>query len=351
MAFSSVTNTDWSAVSFLNEIIAGIRERQHAAGIASANVRIDVVAGDDVQKREFYSLFNYAFPTLHGLQTAIEQLIGVYPYAAPPMGFVNHTLGPDFSGSASIPLWTATTFFAALNSGGTSWRRQTEFGAWTAQGNMQVGDIIGPWIFEDLQNALKLLKWIVTYQGSSSCQSFWSTEGGNNTYLGVGSSEYVGDPSSVAEDAAQAAWHAAGGSYPIAGTQLYQEPSYVVYDATIRRAYSHATANGLYTFSSLSAAVDLYFTARIAFPAATHPTFDDNGDTIHESSTLYLQRTGLSYDGSGGLAVLVGTVIDPADTFPLWCVDPASGESTSKGYEVNSLPVFVIKYETVFTWI
>lgn len=83
--------------------------------------------------------------------------------------YVDHINGPfsthPDTGVESVAHFSLATFREAAGLNALGFRRATEWDGivdpeWS-YGFMQVGDIIGPWIFEDLQKALGILKWTV----------------------------------------------------------------------------------------------------------------------------------------------------------------------------------------------
>jgi len=154
-AFTTIdSSADITHVDVLNELVGGISERAQALGQSAWTL---VSAGDDIQDKDFW----------YDLQEWIETYC---------TSFVDHTQGPDpgdFEGETALPMFTLSSFrsIAGLHSSGfrraTAWDPDTD--DWTdlsdamfSYGRMQAGDIIGPWIWVDLQNALTALKWTTT---------------------------------------------------------------------------------------------------------------------------------------------------------------------------------------------
>ena len=74
--------------------------------------------------------------------------------------FVNDTLAIEGQTATDVPMWTLASWRTKaglqVDSG---FRRSTTSGAPFSYGLMEAGDVIGPWIFDDLQAAMTALKW------------------------------------------------------------------------------------------------------------------------------------------------------------------------------------------------
>mgnify|MGYP006921456223 CR=1 FL=1 len=152
--------TDLLSLAVLNELVLGLTERLFAAGLPvmrwtgtewtgiSTTDPADCLlsAGDDVQH---YALWS-------GLQAAIENLALDYCDLEADYGGAAH------GGDLTPNRYTGATFLAHMTHGG--WRRAREWAPpsdpdWLDLGTTQPADIIGPWLLEDLQQALSLLAW------------------------------------------------------------------------------------------------------------------------------------------------------------------------------------------------
>jgi len=149
-----IDGLDWTNVSFLDEIINAYDERAQA--IPTSNIPYPIVAGTDIQNKYIWA----------GIQAWLETNC---------VNYVNHTL--TLNGlTATDFAFTLTTWRAVAGLDSSGFRRATNWdpltNVWTnlsdpmytpAQGggfgNMVAGDIIGPWIIDDLQKAFTALKW------------------------------------------------------------------------------------------------------------------------------------------------------------------------------------------------
>jgi hypothetical protein len=177
MAWSITGNgwadADWSAVATVNQFISAVNERWLAAGLSAALVIPAVVAGDDVQRGELWRT----------LQERVAALCAyfVQSHAANGTAYADdHYEGLAASDASTfLPVWNSADAWQAaglyVDAGTYGFRRATTAPTdWTSntdpaysRGYVQWGDIIGPWIFRDLQAMLNLLVWTQTLQNTS----------------------------------------------------------------------------------------------------------------------------------------------------------------------------------------
>ena len=167
MGFTAPTQTNWTSAALRNEIISALWERWIVTGnVSSAHKAVPVT--DSAQSALQISQ----------LQSEIDSLCTSYCNDA--------NNGGDFTGMAAFPLWQTTNpagdnfLFDAMAGGQTGWRRQTVKGTWATPGWAVAGDLWGPWIFEDLQRALLLLKWVVLPAGFMDGHSIYGYGGSSN---------------------------------------------------------------------------------------------------------------------------------------------------------------------------
>lgn len=146
-AFTTITtDTDLQDVDLVNEIVSSYSERVQALGGVAIP---DIAVGDDIQAQSFWS----------GLQSGIINsasnyvnhnipLAGQDPFSWPPaMGAPWMSILPLGVRRISGPLWPS------------NWTNYNDPAY--SYGVMQAGDIIGPWIYADLQVILQNMKWTV----------------------------------------------------------------------------------------------------------------------------------------------------------------------------------------------
>jgi len=127
------------------------------------------------------------------------------------LSFVDHVNGPLNANEDGLLMFTLTTFRAAAGLHADGFRRATE---WTGTGNpswsygkMQADNIIGPWVFEELQKSVSAMWWSLTDVNISV-----QVVGGYGTYevpSGFSFLSYASD----AKDDALAVWPD-GGDHP-----------------------------------------------------------------------------------------------------------------------------------------
>lgn len=272
---------------------------------------------------------------VQNIQECCEALISQY---------VDHRQG-DFSNLAAVPMWqttnsaTAHYMYGVMASGQTGWRRQVVPGEFTTAGPIETGDIIGPWIFEDMQRALKLMMWVPVGLGF---QVFASSPQLNNA-----KGQSCGDADvNVAKASVGTGWDDTLCWQEfglVCGSMIYNEN--VVYSVRAYRQRSYAVASGL---SFGSCAVDVYFpAAKYQMNSKDVATFDDNGDNIIESTGIGYRQRQLLYDGTGSLVVWFGNEALPV---PVWADTPMADQTTSRGYQVYGDGCFVFHAGDAFAW-
>lgn len=150
-AFTTPADATWQTL--LDEITLAYSERRQAIG-QSAYIPID---GKDVQSRTYWAIF----------QNELEINCSY---------FIDHSNGPINPTGDDFLSFTLATWRAAAGLNASGFRRATEWDgvndpAWS-YGWMQAGDIIGPWIFEDIQNGLSALRWTTRAASSNLINRF-----------------------------------------------------------------------------------------------------------------------------------------------------------------------------------
>ena len=140
-AFTPPANATWQTL--LNELTLAYSERRQVLG-QSAYIPED----RDVQTAAYWA----------GLQGWIETNC---------IGFVDCVYGPLDETRSDFLLFSLASFRASAGLHTDGFRRVPVGIEWDGEtdpewsyGFMEVGDIIGPWIFEDLQKAFSVLKWV-----------------------------------------------------------------------------------------------------------------------------------------------------------------------------------------------
>ena len=152
-SFTSVgIGTNWSSASFIAEILAALKERRQAVGFSAPSY--SAPAGTDVQSTSFWNT----------IQTDLEAIARYFCDPDIDPGTFTTTgipyTGPYNDHNLTLAEWRS---LAGMHEGGFR-RATTAPSDWTeldddaySYGKMQYGDIIGPWIFDDLQRGLAAL--------------------------------------------------------------------------------------------------------------------------------------------------------------------------------------------------
>jgi|APSaa5957512622_1039677.scaffolds.fasta_scaffold40686_2 hypothetical protein len=315
MPFTAITNNiDWQAAAFLNEYVDANNERR---GVDSSLTNLStVVAGDDIQA---------ASGILGDLQDSLDAF----------SEFIDPDVA-DYNGDAALP--DAMTLNEAYTAAGiaSGYRRTatmtaedwTVYGDWDGSyGHIQAGDIIGPWIFADLQSMFGVLT---------------RTKGTVGTY--TGSSSYAADQSSaVSWAAAQALAVANYGSQGASGPgEAYTIGTFIAgtYRAIATRTQSNVSSPA--TPWGVEQLVTWYLKPK---PESVGEPFDHLNDKRHDTTTdivnavlnkmLVETFTGSSPTTTRTSTGVIGSVA--ASTFPAtWTADPVSAAYTSRGWRTDS---------------
>jgi hypothetical protein len=128
---------DWSALTFFNQFPAALNERGQSLGTFAV--------GNDIQNHANFEAW----------QEAIEKLLTSF--------LVSHDTGTKRADDYYLTnnLTNYTTLASLMSAAGltnSNWRRYTTHGT-DLGGQCQAGDIIGPWLFEDLYKCINALIW------------------------------------------------------------------------------------------------------------------------------------------------------------------------------------------------
>ena len=296
-------NADWSAAATLNEFVGAVNERKLAMGQGGPVPTVN--AGDDVQTRSFLLQF----------QQWAEDSLGSF-VAAWAGG---EALGAGwYDGAATIPHYASlAAVFAAAGLGYSDWRRYTthpdEAGS-VAYGQMQAGDIIGPWIFEDLQKILNVLVW--TKRDIGWTEKVWY------------SSEEFAFSWASAKAAAEAAWSIMEVSVSPAAASRGTYYSASSYGALL--SHSEASGQVANVWNGVTRHADWYIKAE----AAGGDSWDDYGDDVLEGLFSLWSQDEPATDGS---TIISGTKLGTASVMPNtpWCAEPTPAATwTWRGWRI-----------------
>ena len=177
-AYTNITTgVDWQDVDVINEIITSYQ--QHRMSVGEPKKEYDaapiyaVPVGYDIQARNFW----------YDIQLWMEN-------------FCTYFVDPDETivGEASITMFTLATWRAAAGiSVANGYKRSTD-GTTIIYGKMVVGDVIGPWIMQEIQAGLSALTQTVENSTGGDETPVWvgnETDGTCTTALADTKSEYT----------------------------------------------------------------------------------------------------------------------------------------------------------------
>ena len=155
MAFTTIAQAADLTV-LVKELVLAYEERYYAAtGSAGAFANYADV-GDDISVPFYLPVFGV------GLHQAIEDMVATNLW-------VRKSQHP-FDGDAAIDVYTTATLLSDAGLSASGWRRATEWvpgtvdGTWQndvsfSYGQPEPGDILGPWIIDDLQKVFNVMLW------------------------------------------------------------------------------------------------------------------------------------------------------------------------------------------------
>ena len=312
---------DWALLTNIQDFIKAYNERRVAVGAAAVDVP---AAGEDVQLATFWSTVQ---DWLEANASSFVQSHGTdgNPYAA------NY-----YDGLATIDMWAWADVLVSADIA-TGWRRQTTLGSWDTPGTMQAGDIIGPWIFEDLQAVMARFVWTRYYlkavtgnvrREASYTIAYDDPTPPFHTWAGLTGHLDALWPSVAltASESPLVAW--------TAGREWYA-PAYEWNGAAgIHRASRQFQA---VVPGAVSPAVDYYVKPIIVTRGALGTaTYDGNGDFDGYEDLFKLVDTQTGYGTV--TSATIGT--NDAGSPPTWCAYPGASppdgdEATSLGYEIG----------------
>lgn len=192
-------------------------------------------------------------------------------------------------------------------------------------GWIQQGDVIGPWIFADLQAACNALIWTL-YDTSD-----WvSSASPGESYTGVGG-PYTNW--SDARDEAETDWHSNGassGGSPYAYALVSGSGPYT---AQIQRRA------GVQTWAVPTAMEDRYKNLAYYLKPSAYGTFDANGETLTEGAwTLWREESSITGETDVSSAAFGSSLVS---TMPNWSAPVDGGQ---RGYLVTDPSVVIVKW-------
>jgi len=286
MAFTSITGgLDWQAASFCNEFRGALSERRQAIdGAALA----DIAAGEDIQAVTFWKTFQDWQEA--NLTSFVDE---------------NATI----VGTAAVTMWTTATWRTEAGIHSSGYRRATAWDTatddWTdntdamfSYGKMQAGDIIGPWIFDDLQKGFDALNWTTkTGTEADSAQFIGPAGSAANAVCATARTTHLTDWTALS-------WGTAVNEIYTAIAQGVSGDTTDAFDGWRQRGKPYLA--GISTVVAHS--VDVYF-----LPNNTGNTFNDIDTQGMSDNQLWFYET----LASATAATNTGTLFDPSSNSPV----------------------------------
>jgi len=307
------TNADWAATGVVNSFVNAVRERHKALYNGAEPPGISTVAaGDDVQAASLW----------RALQQWVEDHYDQF--------VVSHTGGTAkspgcYNGEADIPTYgSLDDVFSAAGLSTTAWRAYTthpDDGGTSHNRKIQAGDIIGPWLFEDLQAVLNVLVW-------TTPSASWDNKGEMNERSGFGQDSDYNTALVEAQQGFDASIYNGGACPTAGGSETYQWGQWYI---NLFRWYSYIKTE---PHNAVARAVDFYASAH-AYPGGV---WDRQGDwpADYTPGTLY-------YVGSVGPSTDTTVYSAPVGDASAGNY-PNRGSGVTAGYECDDPPVVVVRW-------
>ncbi len=314
-------NPDWAQLANIQDFVKAWNERRLILNDASmivpaASWDVQAVTHSDGSAVGWYTIQNWIED--HYTSFVVSHAAGS------PLG-ANY-----YDGEASINKYASFNAFmtAALGAGRTDWRRYTthpdEAGS-DLGGKMQTGDIIGPWIFEDIQKAFNALIWT----GGSET---WDRNGEQNAKAANKIDRPTwADAKSDAETEYNADSRTA--STPRATSYGHQFVDFG-FGAILDRAYMYLSPSGQPTFCRRA--------AEFYVKATKWVVWDASGDDVLEDLWSLFDEQDPSPDAASFLSAAAG---DTGFSVPNWVPEPALGETLYRGWLTSSNGYMILRWE------
>lgn len=245
------------------------------------------------------------------------------------VSFIDHVSGPLNPAGTAFLYFTLATWRAAAELNANGFRRVPEGVEWDgitdpvwSYGQMQAGDIIGPWIFEDIQKGFGALQWNARYDGWVNAVSY---RGRSLDWGDCASGATLAEAKTLAESY----FNAGKVSYY---TTIIEPEAYTgvqcvnasLYRAAMIRAYNQADFTTILATIGIDvASIGLYFIGSPFHYGGATGIFDAQGDGVTESFELFEEKT---------VAPFTFEVIRDA-VHPAWPAGtPAEGQIFTLGY-------------------
>jgi len=317
-AFTSPANAIWQTL--LDEITIAYSERRQALG-QSAYSAAD---GKDIQAASYW--------------TTLQNWLETYCTS-----FIDHDNGPLTDEMDAFLYFTLDNWRAAAGLNASGFRRSVD-GTTMLYGQMQAGDAIGPWIFEDLQKGFGALQQTVKAGSFSGTRKIGAANGGDQPVYdpenpGANSRGYLPYMEALSEYAYAGSSQTAQSVFDNHSRIFRYEEFW--YDTALYRSQGNITVSGV---APLSHSWKLYLIAYSRYdipPFGTGATwfFDTYNDFLYAPTDGILCRVeenvAPSTDTSHSIAV--GSLVQPS-----WPYPPGTGTDAGRGYYTKDLNFLLI---------
>jgi hypothetical protein len=312
-------NPDWAAIANVSAFVEAVNERLAVTYTDPLPTPLPAKAvGDDVQ----------AAAWIASMQEAVEGYLTRFVVYHPP--------GYYEGGSLPVVYADLAELFSTAGLATSTWRAYTthpdDAGVDQARG-IQAGDIIGPWLFEDLQKVLNVM--VLTYIDSGGLG--YEAEGKIGDFL----SPSPGGTWAAAKTGAEADYDAytdTPETHASHGSTGYNTPLDAYY-ANISRVRERTTASALST--EFAHAVEFY---AVGLPQPLGGVYADNGDAVHpEAYGLWLLNTSAATTDADVTSDWLGSV----GAYPPWCPEPGMAEQVGLGWAAF-ITAAVVRWEFVY---
>jgi len=332
--WSSASGVPWITLTDVNDFIKAANERQGAIN-GQTDLYVEKSVGDMATGHCRASGGHNWIRDLQGFVQAQHNFFVVSHDAG-----VRRDPG-HWEGGAAPPhddcYGSLAEVFAAAGFPHSNWRRYTVHpaeGGGVQYGVAQEGDVLGPWLLEDIQAALNVLVWRgTTTRGTRPQQDWegaeWSNEGETNAYQGDGDPKATWPLAKADAEAKWGPWYQADDEPP----QCHStgSPWYSDYVAYLERYYAYL-ATGEY-LGDRACGVDFF--AHASKPPDAHMSWDANGDDVLEDAySLWHSQTEPA--GASGWREIVSSAALGGTARPNWpgIPEPPPG-GISHGYKVS----------------
>jgi len=302
---------DWNAVARIKEPWEAVKERNIALGTSGPYIP---AAGADVQyggtAAPASTTGDFSFRWLQGW---VEANLG--SFAVSHDAGVKRAAGHWDGDVMPVAYANLAEVFSAAGLAHSDWRRKTDLAAWATPGKQQAGDIIGAWLFEDMQKVLNVLIWTIENPA-------WDRDGDDNITTAADNSglSVWADFQTELEDDFAAASPGPSGDPPQAGVRASY--SLGVFEGAATRLYSFGRISSI--DDDVAKAIDWYALIAAHVQGYHESEYDRNDPDVPAGyEDLAYNWTTTTHAAASGTDLVAPTALgDTLMGFPVWCTEP-----------------------------